>query len=166
VRRSFVPTNVLIFISVPSSYQEDFYAFATLSLNPEELQTSIKKSLGINWDHTLVGDTYSRQVIFVGIYDGKVYHFSSIFLTDLVVFNSHGGSGVSQYLRQELHGLFESVDKSDIPELYEWMKELGGYFKRFKGGALAPWIHGGVTPLLDLEARATQTFLEVSYPVL
>jgi len=164
VRRSFVRTNLLIFISVSPSYQEDFYAFATLSLNPQELQTSIKKSLEIDWDPTLVGDIFSRQVIFVGIYDGKVYHFSSVFLTD-IVFNSHGGSGVSQYLRQELHGLFESVDKSDIPELYEWMKELGGYFKRFKGGALAPWIHGGVTPRLDLEARATQTFLEVSYPV-
>jgi protein phosphatase PTC6 len=60
------------------------------------------------------------------------------------------------------------VDKSEIPELYEWMKEIGGYFKRFKGGALAPWIQGEHTPALDLEARATQTFLEVghlSHPV-
>lgn len=74
----------------------------------------------------------------------------------------HGGSTVSQYLRQELHGLFESVDKSHIPELYLWIKDLGGYFKRFKGGALAPWIHGTQdTPPLDLEARATQAFCEV-----
>jgi len=53
------------------------------------------------------------------------------------------------------------VDKSNIPELYAWMKEIGGYFKRFKGGALAPWIHGDPSPPLDLEARATQAFLEV-----
>lgn len=74
----------------------------------------------------------------------------------------HGGSAVAQYLRQELHGLFESVHKSHIPELFLWIKEIGGYFKRFRGGALAPWIHGteGKSEM-DLEARATQTFFEV-----
>jgi protein phosphatase PTC6 len=75
----------------------------------------------------------------------------------------HGGSAVSQYLRQELHGIFESAIKSSIPELFAWIKELGGYFKRFKGGALSPWVHDtGNTPVLDLEARATQAFFEVS----
>lgn len=75
---------------------------------------------------------------------------------------SHGGSAVSQYLRQELHGIFESVDKSHIPELFAWVKEIGGYFKRFRGGALTPWIHNTkATPELDLEARATQAFFEV-----
>lgn len=74
----------------------------------------------------------------------------------------HGGSTVSQYLRQELHGLFESVDKTHIPELYLWIKDQGGYFRRFHGGALAPWIHqSNGTPPLDLEARATQAFFEV-----
>jgi protein phosphatase PTC6 len=54
------------------------------------------------------------------------------------------------------------VDKSSIPELFHWIKEIGGYFKRFNGGALAPWIHGVEdTPSLDLEARAAQTFFEV-----
>jgi hypothetical protein len=71
---------------------------------------------------------------------------------------------VSQYLRQELHGIFESVHKSQIPELFAWIKEIGGYFRRFKGGALAPWIHGVEgTPELDLEARATETFFEVGF---
>jgi hypothetical protein len=70
---------------------------------------------------------------------------------------------VSQYLRQELHGLLESVDKSDIPEMYEYLKEIGGYFKRFKGGVLSSWI---TQPLgdgeeMDLHARATLTFFEV-----
>ncbi|SRR6266550_8865153 len=82
----------------------------------------------------------------------------------IIILSRHGGSGVSQYLRQELHGLFESADKASIPELYTWTKEIGGYFKRFKGGALTPWIHGVVdTPCLDLEARATQTFFEVEF---
>jgi hypothetical protein len=78
---------------------------------------------------------------------------------------SHGGSAVSQFLRQELHGLFESVDKTQIPETCAWAKELGGYFSRFKGGALAPWMHNLDEELeLDLEARATLAFFEV-FPI-
>lgn len=61
-----------------------------------------------------------------------------------------------------MHGLFESVNKTSISELYAWIKELGGYFKRFQGGALAPWIEQPDAPnLLDLEARATLAFFEV-----
>lgn len=52
------------------SHQEDFYAFATLSLDPEELRLSVKKLHGVDWDPTLVGDQFARQVVFVGIYDG------------------------------------------------------------------------------------------------
>ena len=69
---------------------------------------------------------------------------------------------MSQFLRQELHGLFESVNPSAIPELFAWIKEIGGYFKRFRGGALTPWIHHSDSlPVMDLEARSTQTFFEV-----
>jgi protein phosphatase PTC6 len=127
------------------SHQEDYYAFATLSLSPESLAASVKKQHGLIWDPSSVSESLAREVTFVGIYDG------------------HGGSAVSQYLRQELHGIFESVDKSQIPELYEWIRELGGYFKRFRGGALAPWIDPSTTdtPILDLQARATQAFFEV-----
>ncbi|KAF8912977.1 phosphatase 2C-like domain-containing protein [Gymnopilus junonius] len=125
------------------SHQEDFYGFATLSLNPEELRKSVKRAHDIDWDPKLVGDVLARQVLFVGIYDG------------------HGGSAVAQYLRQELHGLFESVNKSSIPELFAWIKEIGGYFKRFEGGAIAPWIEGSNATELTLDARATLTFFEV-----
>ncbi|KAJ7492734.1 phosphatase 2C-like domain-containing protein [Mycena latifolia] len=125
------------------SHQEDHSSFVTLSLDPEELRLSLKKAHGLDWDPSSVPDVLSRQAVFIGIYDG------------------HGGSAVSQYLRQELHGLVESVNKSMIPELYAWIKELGGYFKRFKGGVLAPWIHGAEEPPLDLEARMTQAFFEV-----
>jgi protein phosphatase PTC6 len=52
------------------SHQEDFYAFAALSLNPEELKISVKKSHGIDWDPKKVGDAFSGQAVFVGIYDG------------------------------------------------------------------------------------------------
>lgn len=125
-------------------HQEDFHSFATLSLNPEELRLSIKKFHGIDWDPSSLDPVLARQVVFVGIYDG------------------HGGSAVSQYLRQELHGIFESVNKTQIPELFTWIKEIGGYFKRFRGGALTPWIYGMEgTSELDLEARATLAFFEV-----
>lgn len=74
----------------------------------------------------------------------------------------HGGSTVSQYLRQEFHGLFESVNKSQIPETFAWIKEIGGYFKRFQGGPLAPWVKDPDCPdEMDLNARATLAFFEV-----
>jgi len=102
----------------------------------------------------------ARQVVFVGIYDG--YAFDILLHYSMIDSNSHGGSAVSQYLRQELHGIFESVNKTQIPELFTWIKEIGGYFKRFRGGALTPWIYGMEgTSELDLEARATLAFFEV-----
>lgn len=55
-----------------TSHQEDFYAFSALSLDPEELQISLKKSLGIDWDPSRVEDVFARQAVFVGIYDGCV----------------------------------------------------------------------------------------------
>jgi protein phosphatase PTC6 len=52
------------------SHQEDFYAYATLSLDPEELRLSVRKAHGIDWDPGRVGDPFSRQVVLIGIYDG------------------------------------------------------------------------------------------------
>jgi hypothetical protein len=52
------------------SYQEDFHSFATLSLNPEELRLTASRHLGIDWDPESVGHPFSRQAVFVGIYDG------------------------------------------------------------------------------------------------
>ena len=48
----------------------------------------------------------------------------------------HGRSTVPQYLRQELHGLIESANRSHVLEMYAYVKEFGGYFKRFSGGLL------------------------------
>ncbi|KAI0660382.1 protein serine/threonine phosphatase 2C [Cubamyces menziesii] len=146
-----LPLNNPNFIGVASSrgersHQEDFSAYAGLSLDPAELALSIKKAHGVDWDPSTLPPSIARQVLFVGIYDG------------------HGGSTVSQFLRQELHGLFENVHKSQIPELYAWTKELGGYFRRFNGGVLAPWIDPDSPDFqqeLDLEARATLAFFEV-----
>jgi protein phosphatase PTC6 len=73
---------------------------------------------------------------------------------------------VSQYLRQELHGVFEKVHRHDIPEVIEWVREIGGYFKRYDGGILKPWVMDGPIdegtmeglPPLDLASRATLAF--------
>lgn len=82
-----------------------------------------------------------------------------------MVKTSHGGAIVSDHLRRELQGLFESVDKSQIPEVNRWVKSLGGYFKRYQGGVLRRWDTDGPSPSppLDLESRATLAFLQVCY---
>jgi protein phosphatase PTC6 len=49
---------------------EDFHSFATLSLNPEELRLTVARHLGIDWDPESVGYPFSRQAVFVGMYDG------------------------------------------------------------------------------------------------
>lgn len=49
-----------------------------------------------------------------------------------------------------------------IPEMYEWVREIGGYFRRWRGGALSPWVHDpNYQEEMDLEARATLAFFEV-----
>ncbi|TBU63636.1 protein serine/threonine phosphatase 2C [Dichomitus squalens] len=146
-----LPLNNPNFIGVANfrgerRYQEDFYAFAALSLDPEELRLSYKKAHNLDWVPSELPTTLARQMLFVGIYDG------------------HGGSTVSQFCRQELHGLFENVHKSQVPEVYAWAKELGGYFRRFTGGVLSPWLDQNAESYqqeLDLEARATLAFFEV-----
>lgn len=55
------------------SHQEDFHAFATLSLNPEELRLSLEKWHGVHWNPSLVSEPHSNQVLFVGLYDGSVH---------------------------------------------------------------------------------------------
>ena len=43
---------------------------AAKALDPEELRLSVKKSFGLDWDPQAVGETFARQILFVGIYDG------------------------------------------------------------------------------------------------
>ncbi|KIJ26130.1 hypothetical protein M422DRAFT_77025 [Sphaerobolus stellatus SS14] len=129
------------------SYQEDGHSVCCLELNPEELRESVLRSQNYEWDPDKARRELAGQVVFVGIYDG------------------HGGPAISIYLRQHLHELFENVEKSQIPEVHTWIKSLGGYFKRHRGGVLTKWLVDSPeemqkTPPLDLEARATLAFLE------
>ena len=48
--------------------------------------------------------------------------------------------------------------------MYQYIKEFGGYFKRFNGGLLSPWVKPNTPSTggeMDLHARATLTFFEV-----
>ena len=129
-----------------NSYQQDFYGFATLSLDPNELIYTLRIKLGYEWDPSGLPDFIARQVHFIGIYDG------------------HGGSTASQFCRQEFHALFENAHPSHIPELYEWIKEIGGYFnKRLRPEPMLPWLQDpNSKAVFDLEARATTAFFDVS----
>ncbi|QRW18818.1 protein phosphatase 2C [Rhizoctonia solani] len=131
-------------------------------IKPKRVTGTFAEKLGIlSWDPGRVGPELAGQVVFVGIYDG------------------HGGPSVSQFLQQELHGLFESVQPELAPDAISWMKSQGGivmwilyllngdsplvrgYFKRFKGGALERWAERGAkSPTFGLEARCTLAFLE------
>lgn len=53
---------------------------------------------------------------------------------------------------------------AEIPELVAYLKAYGGYFRRFRGGALQPWAVAGAVSEehIDLEAHATYAFLQVS----
>ncbi|KAG8969967.1 hypothetical protein FRC03_012420 [Tulasnella sp. 419] len=124
-------------------YQEDAHTISAIHIRPVELQHSIQRYYGFSWDPGHIGESLAGQVLFCGVYDG------------------HGGPFVSQYLQNELHGLFETADPREIPTLVQGLKEVGGYFKRFKGGVLLDWITPTEPPrTLDLEARATLAFLE------
>ncbi|KAE8542160.1 hypothetical protein D1P53_001643 [Cryptococcus gattii VGV] len=107
-------------------YQEDASSIQALQLDPQELQSSLsrlKTREPVDWDPSTAGSEFlARQVAYFGIFDG------------------HGGKQVSQYLSQNLHALIEQVDSSSIRPVVEWTKEKhGGYFKRWRGGALQRW---------------------------
>lgn len=137
-----------------------------------ELQSSLarlKKPAG--WDPSAAGSEFlARQVAYFGIFDG------------------HGGKQVSQYLAKRLHVLVEQVDSTSISPIVEWTKEKhGGYFKRWRGGALQRWTQwadgkregeeikegkgneaesGQGKTLMTLEERLTLAFLEADKEIL
>jgi protein phosphatase PTC6 len=145
------------------SYQEDGHSICCLTLDPEELRANVKQTLNVDWDALKAGRDLAGQVVFVGIYDGQVIWAVHDYIGLTVTEIRHGGATVSDHLRRELHGLFETADKYHVPEIYDWVKSIGGYFRRYNGGVLAEWVTGdlSLTPPLDLESRATLAFLQV-----
>ncbi|KZW02601.1 protein serine/threonine phosphatase 2C [Exidia glandulosa HHB12029] len=127
-------------------HQEDAFQAAALSLPPDELARSVSKHHDINWHPSDLPKDLASQVLFVGIYDG------------------HGGGQASSFLKHNLHTLFETVEPSQVPEVYKWLRGQGGYFRRWRGGELADWANpadnpDGRAPPFDLSARASLAFL-------
>lgn len=81
----------------------------------------------------------------------------------------HGGKEVSSYISEHLHEIIESVKPEDIPAVVEFTQSHGGYYRRWRGGALQRWTqwnHGnkpGKDEPLTMEERLTLAFLQVRY---
>lgn len=134
-------------------YQEDAYTVSAIKLNPSILRRTAERENGAHaWDPPAT-DQFAYQVLFAGIYDG------------------HGGTAVSHYLQENMHKVFENVDTRTVPDIVSAIKEYGGYFRRFKGGALEPWAQTGwdldehTEMNLTLEAYATLAFLRIDLDI-
>ena len=82
----------------------------------------------------------------------------------------HGGKEVSNYLKDNLPNLIESVDSQSIKSIVDWTREThGGYYKRWKGGGLQRWTKYSTQKQPDpgsdmtLEERLTLAFLKVGF---
>ncbi|EJT97809.1 protein serine/threonine phosphatase 2C [Dacryopinax primogenitus] len=125
------------------SHQEDAYAAYAIHVPPDEIRSSLEKNYGMVWDPGTLPLVKDGQLLWVGIYDG------------------HGGALVSRYLQHHLHEIFESVQPSDIEPAVQWLKSQGGYFRRWRGGLLQPYVaNPSHTPPLRLEQRAELAFIE------
>lgn len=78
--------------------------------------------------HEAGGPELAGQVVWFGVYDG------------------HGGSAVAKLLENKLHLVFESAEPEMITDTVRYTRSLGGYFRRFTGGILEPWVR---TDLLE-----------------
>ncbi|KAH7104595.1 phosphatase 2C-like domain-containing protein [Auriculariales sp. MPI-PUGE-AT-0066] len=128
-------------------HQEDAFKAVAVSLPAEELSQSVQKHHEINWDPRSFGLPLelATQLLFVGVYDG------------------HGGRDASSFLRDNLHQVLENTKPEQVAEAYQYLREQGGYFRRWDGGELAPWIEtppDGTSPApFDLVARTALAFL-------
>ncbi|KAL7419100.1 Protein phosphatase 2C 6 [Cryptotrichosporon argae] len=108
-------------------YQEDAVSIHALSLDDDALAAP-------GWDASRAGPpALARQVAYFGIFDG------------------HGGASVSQHVRDHLARAIESVAPADAAPAVDATLALGGYFRRWKGGALARWARTGASKLAPVE---------------
>ncbi|WVQ73392.1 hypothetical protein IAR50_002963 [Cryptococcus sp. DSM 104548] len=141
-------------------YQEDATSVHALQLDPIELQQSLaRNNKPVEWNPETAGSEFlAAQAGYFGIFDG------------------HGGRQVSSYVASKLQSLIESAEPSAIPSIVEWTKEKhGGYFKRWRGGALGRWTQfaqeGQAASVengdkMTLEERLTLAFLQADKAIL
>ncbi|RSH90938.1 hypothetical protein EHS25_010114 [Saitozyma podzolica] len=135
-------------------YQEDATSVHALQYPVEEIVQSLQK-IDIKWDPAGAGSPYlASQVAYFGIFDG------------------HGGKDISTYLSTHLHELIESVTPSQIQSVVDWTQGHGGYYRRWRGGALQRWTSlGDARPpeegsCVTLEERLTLAFLQADRDII
>ncbi|BEI86228.1 hypothetical protein CcaverHIS002_0605150 [Cutaneotrichosporon cavernicola] len=133
------------------TYLEDATAVFAIDVDRGELLNSLPR--GTQWYGG--SEPGTEEVAFVGIFDG------------------HGGTAVSQFLRDNLAAIVESVTPDDIPAAVEATEALGGYFRRWRGGVLNRWTKWAAsgapaekgTDRLNLDERLTLAYLKADHQI-
>ncbi|KAN0060598.1 Protein phosphatase 2C 6 [Thecaphora frezii] len=112
------------------AYQEDTTSVSCVSLPPSVLRASYLASssaplrqLAAEWSPSAgLEEKVASQLAWFGCFDG------------------HGGKLISQFLSSELHCIFEEVQEDMVTDTVQYMRSLGGYFRRFNGGIIERWV--------------------------
>ena len=135
------------------AYQEDAFTVGSIDLPTKELRRALRDSgdqdavawrAGVPSGHK---EPPTQQVVFSGLYDG------------------HGGSEVSAYLKRELHNYLLKAQVAMVKPVVDRYREIGGFFRRFKGGSLSrlatddssEWARFG----FSIEDKLALAFLQV-----
>ncbi|GMK57324.1 hypothetical protein CspeluHIS016_0401580 [Cutaneotrichosporon spelunceum] len=133
------------------AYLEDTTSVCAINVDRRELLESLPRFT--QWRGG--SEPGTEEVTFIGIFDG------------------HGGTAVSHFLRDNLASYVESVTVDDIPAVVDATKALGGYFRRWKGGVLNRWTKWATsgtpavkgTDRLTLDERLTIAYLKADYKI-
>lgn len=119
--------------------QEDTFSVACVHIDPIELRHSMEISrskiiqeAAKRWDPFAEGedDAIAGQVVWFGCFDG------------------HGSQSVSNFLKEQLHSSFESMEVNMATDTVRYTRSLGGYFRRFTGGLASRWVRQDMLPAI------------------
>ncbi|WFD00921.1 hypothetical protein MYAM1_003677 [Malassezia yamatoensis] len=111
--------------------QEDAYSYACVTLPCDQLRQTVIDAAprGVSRDpwfgwscEEAGGPDIGGQVVWFACFDG------------------HGGQSVSKRLAEKLHEVFELAEPDMITDTVQYMRSLGGYFRRYNGGPLGRWL--------------------------
>ncbi|EGG11162.1 uncharacterized protein MELLADRAFT_46948 [Melampsora larici-populina 98AG31] len=132
-------------------YQEDRISISSIKIKLEEIKQTIK-TLG------------TEAELLKRLKPSTVEEFKPIEQTLCIgLFDGHGGSDSSEYLKSNLNQIIESCDPIEIPNVIRNYRSLGGYFKRFRGGyleGLGEKMYSIQTPSKSKSKSETQTETE------
>ena len=117
-------------------HQEDTYSVSCVQLPCEQLRQDVGRctrpddAARAPWNswscEQAGGEELGGQVVWAACFDG------------------HGGGSVSALLRDKLQRIFEAVEPDMVTDTVEYTRSIGGYFRRFNGGVLEPWVRRDV----------------------